>query len=166
MENHLERSHPSALGLNVSAPYCPACDERFASKRLLIDHIMDAHVLARISPSPARAVGARARSVAPSPARDAATDQGGCADIVNQDGITSNDTFTMMTSDFQTSPIPYLNVPTNFSYQQPADKTAYTHPIAQRVLPPTPMAIDLQANIQGNADQRHDSDQPGEPEHC
>jgi hypothetical protein len=165
MENHLERDHPSALSLTVSAPYCPACDARFASKRLLIDHIMDIHVLAHISPSPARAVSARVRSVAPSPARDAATEQGECANIVDKEGITGDDMFAMNTSDFPTSPIPYLNVPTNFSYQQPADTTAYTHPIARRFLPLTPMAIHLQANIQGNASQHHDSDQPGEPEH-
>lgn len=130
MENHLERDHPSALGLTVSAPYCPACDARFASKRLLIDHIMDIHVLA--------------------------SDQLLLHRHVMQQ---------LNTSDFPTSPIPYLNVPTNFSYQQPADTTAYTHPIARRFLPLTPMAIHLQANIQGNASQHHNSDQPGEPEH-
>lgn len=165
MENHLERDHPSALGLTVSAPYCPACDARFASKRLLIDHIMDTHVLARTLSFSTRATSAHVRSVAPSPARDAATEQGGCAEIVNKQRIAGDDMFAMNTSDFPTSPIPYLNVPTNFYYQQPADTTAYTHPTTQRFLPPTPMAIDLQANIQGNADQRHDSDQPGESEH-
>jgi hypothetical protein len=126
MENHLERDHPSALGLTISAPYCPACDEHFASKRLMIDHIMNTHVLARMTSFPARAVSAHARSVALSPVRGAATDQGGCADIVNEERISGDNTFAMATADFRTSPIPFLNVPTNFSYQQPAVTTAYT----------------------------------------
>ena len=59
MENHLERDHPSALGLMVSQPYCPACDEYFASKRLLIDHIIDTHVRTYKTSFPARAVSHR-----------------------------------------------------------------------------------------------------------
>jgi hypothetical protein len=166
MENHLERVHPSALGLTISAPYCPACDTRFASKGLLIDHIMDSHVLARMSSFPARAVSARAPATTSSqPVHDAAIDYGGRTNTVDNQRRVSDDTFALWTADFPTSPVPYLNIPTNFSYLPPADRTAYTHLRAQRFLPPTPMIIDPRVVIQGNADQGHDDNRSGRPEH-
>jgi hypothetical protein len=166
MENHLERGHPSALGLTVSAPYCPACDELFASKRLLIDHIMDTHVLARMSSFPTRAISARAVASAPSqPVHGMAIDQGGRTDTVNNQRRPSDNTFAWWTTDSPTSPVPYLNVPTNFPYLPPADPTADMHPRAQRFLPPTQMIIEPQSIIQGNANQCRDGDGPKRPEH-
>jgi hypothetical protein len=166
LENHLDRGHPSALGLTVSAPYCPACNRHFATKGLLIDHIMDSHVFARMSSVPARAISARALPTAPTqPVHNAAIDHGGRTNTVDNQRRASDDTFTLWTTDFPTSPVPYLNVPTNSSYLPPADPTAYTHPEAQQFLLPTPMIVDPRVIIQGNANQGHDGDRSGRPEH-
>jgi hypothetical protein len=189
MENHLQKKHNSALGLTALAPYCPACDKYFASKRVLFNHIMDTHVRARISPPPAHAVSVRSSPTAsslmvheaaidgPSNIESPPENRGislynmtmvdgeGYADTVHE-GRTLDDG-TSWTGDSPTSAVSRLKDSTTFLYISPVNEPGYIHPIARRNLPRRPVVLEPHFDFHGHghADYHRESDQPGRPSH-
>lgn len=168
LKNHLEKAHPTALGLVASAPHCYACGHSFASKGLLIDHIINMHVHACELSSPAPTVSSHPLPAASSlsshedikvgPSPSASTPQSQVVSLPNP-ATTDREGHADTSHDKR-----HLNHST-FSYINPADTTAYIHPISPGYLPPTPMGIDPRVNIQSDADQRHECDQFEQLEH-
>jgi hypothetical protein len=135
---------------------------------LLIDHIVNMHVHACELSSPAPSVNPRSLSASSSlssyldtkvgPSPSASTPPAQIVSLPNSRTIdreghddTSHDGRNSTYSTF-----PYIHM---------ADTTVYLHPIAQRCLPPTPLGVNSQVNFQSIADQRHEDEQSGQPEH-
>ena len=167
LKNHLEKMHPTALGLVASAPHCYACGHSFGSKSLLIDHIMNMHVHACVLSSPTPTVGSRPLPAASSLSSyedtrvglspSVRTPQSQVVSLLNPTTIDRGHTGTLHDERNLTYPA--------FAYTHPVDTGVYTHPIAQRCLLPTPMDVHPIVNFQSDTDQRHEDDQSGQADH-
>ena len=188
MENHLERNHPGALGLKVFAPYCPACDQHFASKSLLFDHIMNTHVHVRKSLPSAPAVSnpslptasslspCRTTTGGPSYSEDTPNKQGLRVfdttmvdqqgypdDVVDRIGNLGDGAIGSWTGVSPTAADRVLDASTDFPCIPSPNTPGNTHSLAQRFLPQTPMVSDREVGLQGSAYYHHERNIPGQP---
>jgi hypothetical protein len=190
MENHLERNHPGALGLKVSAPYCPACNQHFASKSLLFDHIMSTHIHVRKSLLSASAVSSPSSPIASSlsPCRTTIGGPSHSEGTPNKQGLPVFDTTTVDQEGYLDNVVDrkgnfgdgaigswaggspfaadrHVDASTNFPCTFPPNTPGNIHSLAQRFLPQTPMVSDSEVGLQGFAYHHHERNISGQPEY-